>query len=196
MLRDRSPDWDGVERQLVEPVRWLSQLTLTEQAEIEPFLLSAALEAVSASWVAIETQHRTDARLAVERLRQTLNDLLEQGAVGASTPTDEVVAWLDRQLAHVESATLAGLAGTSVRSWQRWLKGESEPTGAQAQLVRALARTVAHLRHAFTPAGCVAWLMRPHPEVDGAVPAELLREPEAQQLVIDLAAGTRVTPAA
>jgi uncharacterized protein (DUF2384 family) len=196
MLRDPAADWREVEHHLIEPVRWLSQLTLTERASIEPFLLGAALEAVTATWVAIEAESRTEARLAVERLRQTLNDLIEQEVVGATTPIDEVVRWIDAQLFDVETATLAHLAGTSPRSWQRWLKGDSEPVGPLAQNTRALARVVAHLRHALTPAGCVSWLTRPHPELDNGVPAELLRDPESQQLVIDLAAGTRISAAA
>lgn len=196
LLRERQPDWDAVEAELVEPLRWLSTLTPTDQAHMEPFLVARALEAVTATWVALESHARTDARLAVERLRQTLGDMVEAGEVDVTTDRQELVRWIVAQLPDVSGGDLAKLAGTSTRSWQRWVAGEAEPRGEQVDRIRAVAQVLAHLRHVLTPAGCVAWLQRPHPALGDTRPAGALADPLRQREVIDAAAGARVSSAA
>lgn len=196
LLRQPVPAWKEVEARLIKPIRWLSSLTPTDQIALEPFFLANALEAVTATWVALESHDRRGARLAVERLRQTLNDMAEAATVGPTTDRGEVVSWLSTQLRDIPLAELAALVGTSPRTWQRWLTGEAEPRGEQADRLRSLAQTVAHLRHAFTAAGCLAWLRRPHPDLDDRPPIELLADPLTQRDVIDTAAGARVGSAA
>jgi putative toxin-antitoxin system antitoxin component (TIGR02293 family) len=196
LLLDAKPDWSEVRKHLVGPMRRLNTLTESEKLQIEPFVLSAALEAISAIFVHLEAGNRTQVRLAVERLRQSLKDVAEASEVGATRDPTEIVAWIEELLPHAPAATLARITGVGTRTWQRWASGDSEPSGGSAERVRALAQVLAHLRHAYTAAGCVAWLERPHPQLEGQTPAELLRDPMREREVIDLAAGSRVLTAA
>lgn len=196
MLREPEPRWDEIRSQLVEPMIWLNGLTETDKIAIEPFLLANAFEAVTSIWVALEQHDRRTARLAVERLRQTLNDIAEAAEVGATRDPAEVVAWIDERFPHAPAAELGELVGVSGRTWQRWASGDTEPRGRQGEQVRALAQVLAHLRHAYSPAGCLAWLERPHPALGGSTPAELLADPTRTRQVIDLAAGSRIQTAA
>jgi uncharacterized protein (DUF2384 family) len=196
LLLDSSPDWAQIRGHLVEPMRWLHSLTESEKLQIEPFLLSSALEATSAMYVHLETENRTEVRLAVERLRQALNDIAESAEVGATRRPAEIVTWVEDLLPDASAATLARMVGVGARTWQRWASKDSEPSGVTADRVRALAQVLAHLRHAYTAAGCLAWLERPHPQLAGKSPAEVLRDPVREREVIDVAAGSRVQTAA
>lgn len=195
LLRDATPDWPEIRRHLVEPMRCLNGLTESEKLQIEPFLLSSALEATSAMFVHLESEDRTEVRLAVERLRQSLNDIAESSEVGATRRPGEIVAWIEELLPHASAAVMARVTGVGTRTWQRWASGDSEPSGESADRVRALAQVVAHLRHAYTAAGCLAWLERPHPQLADRTPADLLRDPLQEREAIDLAAGSRVLTA-
>lgn len=196
LLLDSTLDWAEIRKHLVEPMRWLNSLTESEKLQIEPFLLSSALEATSAMYVHLETRNRTEVRLAVERLRQSLNDIAESAEVGATRRPAEIVTWIEELLPNAPSATLARLVGVGARTWQRWASQDSEPSGSTADRIRALAQVLAHLRHAYTAAGCLAWLERPHPQLDGQTPAEVLRDPLREREVIETAAGSRVLTAA
>lgn len=198
LLRAESPDWAHVRWLLVEPTRWLSALTETDKTHIEPFLLAAATEAIAAAWVALEEKDRTQARLAVERLRQALNDIAEAADVGSTRDPAEVVAWIEQLAPDAPAAQLGALVGVSDRTWQRWVSEtgvRNGPSGEHADRVRVLAQALAHLRHSYTPAGCLAWLERPNPQLDGQRPADVLADDLRARDAIDLAAGTRVLTA-
>jgi putative toxin-antitoxin system antitoxin component (TIGR02293 family) len=196
LLREPEPSWDAVVDQLYEPVRWLHGLTESEKQSIEPFLISSALEAVTASWLALSDQNRRDARLAVERLRQSLNDIAAAEEVGDTRDPAEIVSWIAAMLGFASAQRVGEAAGVSARTWQRWIARDKPPSGEQAERLRATAQVLAHLRHAFTPAGCLAWLERPHPMLDDEVPKDVLNDPTRVREVIDVAAGSRVQSAA
>lgn len=196
LLRDASPSWETVRYHLDEPVRWLHGLTETEKRALEPFLVTSALEAVTASWIALSEQNRRDARLAVERLRQSLNDIVAAEEVGDTRDPAEIVMWVDELLSFAPAQRVGEAAGVSGRTWQRWVSQENSPSGEQAERLRASAQVLAHLRRAYTPAGCLAWLERPHPQLDDEAPADVLGDPTRVREVIDVAAGSRVQTAA
>lgn len=196
LLRDQAPSWDSVRDQLNEPVRWLHGLTETEKRSMEPFLVSGALEAVTASWLALADENRRDARLAVERLRQSLNEIAAAEEVGDTRDPGEIVAWVESLLGFASAQRVGGAAGVSGRTWQRWVSREKSPSGEPAERLRATAQVLAHLRQAYTPAGCLAWMERPHPQLDGGVPEDVLNDPTRVREVIDVAAGSRVQTAA
>ena len=79
----------------------------------------------------------------------------------------------------VPQRDLADLLGVDLRRFQRWISARerTRPEGEEARRLRALARLVGQLRHAFTPAGVVAWFDWPRPELGGATPRELLADP-------------------
>lgn len=196
LLREPEPNWAAVLEQLYEPVRWLHGLTETEKQSIEPFLVSSALEAVTASWLALSDQNRRDARLAVERLRQSLNDIAAAEEVGDTRDPVEIVAWIGDLLGFAAAQRVGEVAGVSARTWQRWAARDNAPSGEQAERLRATAQVLAHLRHAYTPAGCLAWMERPHPMLDDEQPRHVLNDPTRVREVIDVAAGSRVQSAA
>lgn len=196
LLRAADPSWESVRDQLNEPVRWLHGLTESEKQSMEPFLVSSALEAVTASWLAFADQNRRSARLAVERLRQSLNDIAAAEEVGDTRDPAEIVAWMEDLLDFASAQRVGAAAGVSGRTWQRWVSREKSPSGEQAERLRAAAQVLAHLRHAYTPAGCLAWMERPHPQLDDEVPEDVLDDPTRVREVIDVAAGSRVQTAA
>lgn len=195
LLRATPTPWGEVHDALVEPLRWLGNLTVSDHGQMPPYLLGQALEAVTALWVALDGHDRTAARLAAERLRQTLADLAYAAAAGPTSDPAALAGQVEQLLPGTSADTLAGLVGTSARTWQRWSSRSSEPRGDQADLLRSLVQTLTHLRYTFTPAGCVAWLGRPHPDLDGQTPAVRLNDPLHRQQVVDVAAGARVSAA-
>ncbi len=195
LLRVDPVDWDQVRVSLDGPMHWLSELTPTDEQAMSPYLLHQALRAVSALYNTTALHDRTATRLAVEQLRQTLRDMADE-AQGAPTVDAAVLAARVVELVPQQpSEALAGLAGTSLRTWQRWVRGDATPGADQADLLRTLAQTLVHLRYAMTPAGALAWLHRSHPELDGRTPAAQLTDPVARRTGVGVAAGTRVSVA-
>ncbi|HEX2161523.1 MAG TPA: hypothetical protein VHF88_06855, partial [Thermoleophilaceae bacterium] len=62
--------------------------------------------------------------------------------------------------------------------------------GADPRLT-LVARLVSILRHAWTPAGVVAWFDRPRRELDGRAPRELLDDPANERILIATARSSR-----
>ncbi len=52
-----------------------------------------------------------------------------------------------------------------------------------------------HLLRSYTTAGAMAWWGRPHPQLDGRTPADLLDHPSEHQRIIDVAEGSRASDA-
>lgn len=120
---------------------------------------------------------RRRVRLALERLRQTLRDIVDEAPADEDSSSKEVLQWLAEVLS-VSQSELASLLGVSTRTLQRWLaESGPSPEGEDEMRVRMVARTVAHLRHVFTGPGVLRWFERPHPDLADRPPRELLQDP-------------------
>ena len=115
-------------------------------------------------------------------------------AAGAPPTPKELARWLADTL-EVPQRDLAALLGIDLRRFQRWISARerTQPEGEEARRVRAVARIAAQLRHAFTPAGVVAWFDWPRPELGGATPRELLGDPVRLPELVLAAGATRST---
>jgi hypothetical protein len=155
-----------------------------EQLDLaDPYLQGALLTAVIHALQADEDGNRAELRIASERVRQALRDLLDERPVWRTGPRG-AVGWLRDQGLSVND--LSALLDSSETSIRRWTSAEdvSSPAGEHADRAIVVAKIVAHLRHVMTPRGVVQWFRRPHPELDGRPPIEDLKDPaEAARLV-------------
>lgn len=134
---------------------------------------------------------RRRVRLALERLRQTLRDIVDEAPADEDAPSKEVLQWLTEVLS-VSQSELASLLAVSTRTLQRWLAdGGPSPEGEDEMRMRMVARTVAHLRHVFTGPGVMRWFERPHPELGDRAPRELLEDPLRLPQLVRLASRSR-----
>lgn len=175
----------------------VASMTLSEQDEVDPRLYDLLQNGLLRAWQADTMRDddpaaaRRSMRIAVEQVRQSLAEIAEARPVSESVPAKDVARWVDRT-SGVSRDDLAGLVGVSARTWGRWTaEGGTEPSGGDEMRLRTVARTVAHLRHVLTGPGVVAWMRRPHPQLDGRTPVDLLDDPEGGARVVSLAASTR-----
>jgi hypothetical protein len=173
----------------------------TELAAVDPYLVLALDRGLLGAWRALrdgaDAARRDAVRVAVEQIRQALRDLGDDAPVADTRPAKDVARWLGEVL-DASQADVAALLGVSPRQYQRWVSASdpAEPRGADAHRLRAVARLVAHLRHAWTGPGVVAWLTAPHPALEGHAPVSLLDDPDQLPRLRGLAASTRSTRAA
>lgn len=59
----------------------------------------------------------------------------------------------------------------------------------------AVAEAVTELREAYTPKGVVDWFHRPHPQLTGRAPVDVLADPDHHQRVLEVARGSRESTA-
>jgi hypothetical protein len=144
----------------------------------DPYLALLVHRAVLDAQAAVEDERRDALRIALERLSHALAALGEAEEVGDARPPKELAQWLAATL-EVPQRDLADLLGVDLRRFQRWISARerTRPEGEEARRLRALARLAGQLRHAFTPAGVVAWFDWPRPELGGATPREVLGDP-------------------
>lgn len=164
---------------------------------VDPYLgqslLAAVLSGEKGLRTADEDDRRKRVRLSLERLRQVLRDINAEETTDEYADTKEVLSWLAATVS-VSQHELAELLGVSSRTLQRWLSADgSRPEGDDETRVRMVARTAAHLRHVFTGPGVVRWFRRPHPDLHGRPPAELLDDPTAMPVLVRLASKARST---
>lgn len=193
----------GVTAVIHDLAELLQASTPTDDEQVDPYLLASLMRGVINALVAEDrsdedpTEVRRRMRVALEQVRVALRDIAERQPVAPSVDAKELVAWFDRVLDTVADEDKANLAGVSRRTWQRWTSPSgAAPSGPDLDRLRAVARAVAHLRFSFTPAGIVAWLHRPHPMLDGAVPLDRLAEPLAAPSAVAAAAATRANSSA
>jgi hypothetical protein len=156
----------------------------------DPYLALLVHRAVLDARAAADGEGRDALRIALERLSHALSALGEAEEVGDARTPKEIARWLAGAI-EVPQRDVAALLGVDLRRFQRWISARerTQPEGEEARRLRALARLVAQLRHAFTPAGVLAWFDWPRPELGGATPRELL--PDAVRLPdLLLAAGS------
>jgi hypothetical protein len=144
----------------------------------DPFLALLVHRAVLDAQAAVDGADRDALRIALERLGHALAALGEAEAVGDERTPKELARWLATAI-EVPQRDLAELLGVDLRRFQRWISARerTQPEGEEARRLRALARIVGQLRHAFTPAGVIAWFDWPRPELGGATPREVLGDP-------------------
>lgn len=142
-------------------------------------VLRAAISAQRALEQPGSPEARDRLRLALDSLGQALAAIAEREPVADERPPKELVQWLAERT-EVPQARLARLLGVSPRQLQRWLSPHeaARPEGDDLRRVRAVARVVAQLRFALTPAGTVEWFGWPRGDLGGRTPAELLDDPE------------------
>jgi uncharacterized protein (DUF2384 family) len=187
----------GVVRRLVEVIGPMSP---EEFGAADPYLvemlLAGMVAASGAMWLGDAEKRRRELRVPLERARQALRDLIAERDVALDRPAKEIARWLD-DVSGVPQSQLAELLNVGARTFQRWVSPteSSSPSGADETRLRVLARTVDQLRWSMTSSGVVRWLGRPHPELGGRRPADLLDEPTAYRDLPRLAASTRAMTA-
>lgn len=192
------------ETEISEDLRlYLEQLaddvsTLTSEApgEVDPYLLLSAQSALIGALRALDIPDaataRRELRTRLEQMRHVFRDIAEGGPLYEDRSAREMARWLASVL-DTSQASLAELLGVSPRTFQRWISetGPGGPQGEDARRVRVVARIVNHLRHALTGPGVVRWFARPHPQLAGGRPLDVLDDPQAADLLTTLAAGSR-----
>jgi hypothetical protein len=160
----------------------------------DPYLALLVHRAVLDAQAAVEEGERDALRIALERLSHALAALGEAEEVGDARSPKELARWLASTV-EVPQRDLADLLGVDLRRFQRWISARerTRPEGEEARRLRALARIVGQLRHAFTPAGVVAWFDWPRADLGGATPRELLADPVRLPELLLAAGSTRST---
>jgi hypothetical protein len=160
----------------------------------DPYLALLVHRAVLDAQAAVEEEARDALRIALERLSHALAALGEAEQVGDARSPKELARWL-ADAVEVPQRDLADLLGVDLRRFQRWISARerTRPEGEEARRLRALARLVGQLRHAFTPAGVVAWFDWPRADLGGATPRELLADPVRLPDLLLAAGSTRST---
>jgi hypothetical protein len=160
----------------------------------DPYLALLVHRAVLDAQAAVEDESRDALRIALERLSHALAALGEAEEVGDARSPKELARWLAAAV-EVPQRDLADLLGVDLRRFQRWISARerTRPEGEEARRLRALARLVGQLRHAFTPAGVVAWFDWPRADLGGATPRELLGDPVRLPDLLLAAGSTRST---
>lgn len=173
----------------------VAAMTPTEQDHVDPRLLDALQSGLLRAWQATDegtpVERRRDLRRATEQVRQALWEIAEYQPVAADVPAKDVARWLTATLP-VPRDDLASLLGVTARTLSRWAASDSsEPSGRDEMRLRLLARVVSYLRHTLTGPGVVAWMQRPHPQLGGRTPTELLDDPVEAPHVLSVAASAR-----
>jgi transcriptional regulator with XRE-family HTH domain len=109
----------------------------------------------------------------VEQVRELLRERVDEGLGEVESDGAALLDLLADWLPGTTQAELAALAGTSTRTLQRLARDGGPPPNR----LRLVARLVAELRHAWTPAGVIDWFQRPRPELEDRPPIELLDDP-------------------
>jgi hypothetical protein len=144
----------------------------------DPYLALLVHRSVLEAQAAAQARERDALRLALERAGHALAALGEAEEVGDGRPAKELARWL-AETVDAPQRDLANLLGVDLRRFQRWASAaeRTRPEGEDARRVRAVARLVAQLRHAYTAAGVLAWFERPRADLGGHAPRELLDDP-------------------
>jgi len=86
------------------------------------------------------------------------------------------------------------LFGVTMRTWRRWLS----PTGTNprpdaALRLQAVALALGQLGRSHTAAGALEWFQRPHPQLGGWRPGDLLADASTRARLLEMAATSRAT---
>lgn len=125
--------------------------------------------------------------IALERIRHVVREALDEHVNGVSDNVGMVMADIEQWLPSISDEALADVIGVNRRTLSRWRAQDGPP---QRQL-RLFARLVAILRHNWDEYGVMSWFSRPRRDLDGRKPVALLREPGAEDRLIDAARAGR-----
>lgn len=159
-------------------------------AEADPYLTRALQAGTINALLAVRDEDRTELRVAVERVRQALRDMLDERPVW-SAGTKDAAVWLGSVGLSIDD--LAEVFAVSPETVRRWVNPSNaqSPTGEQADRVVVTAKIVNHLRHAMTPRGALQWLTRSHPALSDRRPVDELKDAESYQQLVRLASNAR-----
>ncbi|MGI8729238.1 MAG: hypothetical protein ACR2LK_04510 [Solirubrobacteraceae bacterium] len=129
------------------------------------------------------------ALIEMEAVRHVVRDLLDEQPPVALRDEGATIRTLEQWLPALTVGQLSELTGVSVRQLQRRRRDGGGVTSARLQLVAML---VAILRHAWTDRGVLAWFAKPHPELDGQAPLDLLDDAGCERDLLLLARTGRV----
>lgn len=129
------------------------------------------------------------ALIEAEAVRHVVRDLLDEQPPAELREEGATIRMLEEWLPSLTVGELSELTGVSVRQLQRRRRDGGGVTSARLQVVAWL---VAILRHAWTDRGVLAWFSKPHPELDGKAPIELLDDPARERDLLALARAGRV----
>jgi hypothetical protein len=125
--------------------------------------------------------------LGIERVRQVIRDAIDESVGGATADRRRQLEVLEDGLPGVKQGQIAELLGVDPRTVRRW----GERSGQAEPRLTLVARLVSILRHAWTPAGVVAWFDRPRRELGGRAPRVLLDDPGSERALIAAARSSR-----
>lgn len=161
-----------------------------DYAEADPYLTRALHAGTIDALLAVREEDRTQLRVAVERVRQALRDMLDEHPVWRAGTKDAAV-WLGS--VGLSTDDLAQVFSVSADTVRRWTNSENSqsPSDDHGDKVVVVAKIVNHLRHAMTPRGAIQWLLRPHPALDDRRPVDELKDAESYQRLVRLASNAR-----
>lgn len=161
-----------------------------DYTEADPYLTRALHAGTIDALLAVREEDRAQLRVAVERVRQALRDMLDERPVWRAGTKDAAV-WLGS--VGLSTDDLAEVFSVSADTVRRWTNPENSqsPSDDHADKVVVVAKIVNHLRHAMTPRGAIQWLLRPHPALDDRRPVDELKDAESYQRLIRLASNAR-----
>lgn len=116
-----------------------------------------------------------------EAVRHIVRDALDGQPSGNESSAKELLDGLYKKLPGITRKQLGELIGVGERQIQRLAKDEGPKPSRRLQLV---ARLVALLWRAWTPAGVVAWFYRQRADLDGAAPIDVLDTAEYEQALM------------
>lgn len=128
------------------------------------------------------------ALIEAEAVRHVVRDLLDEQPPVELRDEGATIRMLEAWLPSLSVGQLSELTDVSVRQLQRRRRDGGGVTSARLQLV---ARLIATLRHAWTDRGVLAWFAKPHPELNGKAPMELLNDSERERDLLLLARAGR-----
>ena len=177
LARTRAVD-GGVAAAVAELAEAVRETPLERWIAADPYLALLVHRSVMEAGAAATAGDRDALRLALERAGHALAALGEAEEVGDGRPAKELARWL-AETVDAPQRDIAALLGVDLRRFQRWASAteRTRPEGEDARRLRAVARVVAQLRHAYTAAGVLAWFDRPRTDLAGAAPRELLEDP-------------------
>jgi hypothetical protein len=113
-----------------------------------------------------------------EAVRHIVRDALDGQPGGDESSARELLDGISEQLPGVTRKQLGELIGVGERQVQRLAKDDDRTPSRRLQLV---ARLVALLWRAWTPAGVVAWFYRQRDDLDGRAPIDVIDDPASER---------------
>lgn len=116
-----------------------------------------------------------------EAVRHIVRDALEGQPDGSESSGKELLDGLTERMPGIGRKELGELIGVGERQLQRLAKDEGSLPSRRLQMV---ARLVALLWRAWTPAGVVAWFHRERADLNDRAPIEVLDDPDYERTLI------------